>query len=162
MRTYACGVDGYRATKDRPHFYLVYGTKSARGLEAFRDTEYDAAKVHARDRADAKDRKEVEDTRQTTFFTGLNADTQEAAVADSVEANKRAASETVVAELTKVGGQMRFDKLWPLILDAYALRVTNVKDICKQLAKDGVLENTWGGGNHKPQDETIITLKAKQ
>ena len=44
---------------------------------------------------------------------------------------------------------MRFDELWPLVLDAYSLRVTNVKDICAKLAKDGVIENTWGGRNNK-------------
>ena len=46
---------------------------------------------------------------------------------------------------------MRFDELWPLALDAYSLRVTNVKDICAKLAKDGVIENTWGGRNNKNQ-----------
>jgi hypothetical protein len=151
----------YRSTKDRPHFYLVYATKSRDGLQVFRDTESATTLKHARARADAKDRMELDKTRQTTFFTGINADAQEAAVEDIVEANKAAAASMVIAELSKAGGQMRFDKLWPLVLDSYALRVTNVKDICKVLAKEGVLENTWGGGNHKPQDATLITLKAK-
>jgi hypothetical protein len=117
------------------------------------------AQAHLRARADAKDRKELEETRQTTFFTGINADAQEAAVEDIVEANKAAAASMVVAELTKAAGQIRFDTLWPLIHDAYALRVTNVKDVCTGLAKEGVLENTWGGGNYKPNDETVIKLK---
>jgi hypothetical protein len=40
------------------------------------------------------------------------------------------------------------------------LRETNVKDICVALAKAGRIENTWGNGNRKPRDETVIKLKA--
>jgi hypothetical protein len=38
------------------------------------------------------------------------------------------------------------------------LRETNVKDICVTLAKDGRIENTWGSGNRKPKDDTVIKL----
>ncbi len=149
----------YRSTKDRPHFYLVYATKSRDGLEAFRDTELPTARKHARNRADAKDRKREEQTQQAVFFAGFNADVQEAVVAETIEVNKRYAAEMILAELKNACGRMRFDKLWPLVLEAYAVRVTNVKDICKQLAKEGVLADTWGGGNRKPHDDTIIVLR---
>jgi hypothetical protein len=39
------------------------------------------------------------------------------------------------------------------------LRVTNVKDICVDLAKSGAIEQPWGGGTRKPRDEDVIRLK---
>jgi hypothetical protein len=38
------------------------------------------------------------------------------------------------------------------------LRETNVKDICVNLAKAGKIDNSWGSGNRKPRDETLIKL----
>jgi hypothetical protein len=40
------------------------------------------------------------------------------------------------------------------------LRVTNVKDICVELAKMGKVKNTWGGGNRKPRDNDVIKLSS--
>lgn len=42
------------------------------------------------------------------------------------------------------------------LLQAFMLRETNVKDICCELARAGKIANTWGSGNRKPQDATII------
>ena len=38
------------------------------------------------------------------------------------------------------------------------LRETNVKDVSVELAGEGKIENTWGGGTRKPNDRTQITL----
>jgi three-Cys-motif partner protein len=39
-----------KATADRPHFFITYGTKSADGLKTFRQIEYEALREHARGR----------------------------------------------------------------------------------------------------------------
>jgi len=160
-----CGLDYlvstkvYRSTKNRPHFFLVYGTKSQAGLETFRNTEYSAVKAHARERADAKERKREVESGTVSFFTGMDADFQEAAVEDVVEANKRLARKALIAKLQEAG-PTRFGDLWPMLLHAYMLRITNVKDICVDLAKAGKIKNTWGGGNRKPRDGDLIELTA--
>jgi hypothetical protein len=46
-----------------------------------------------------------------------------------------------------------------MLLQAYMLRVTNVKDICVDLAKIGEIEQTWNGGPRKPRDQDAIKLK---
>jgi three-Cys-motif partner protein len=46
-----------RSTADRPYFFITYGTKSPASLKAFRDTEYDALRQHARGRATARERR---------------------------------------------------------------------------------------------------------
>ena len=56
-------------------------------------------------------------------------------------------------------GPTYFSKLWVMLLQAYMLRVTNVKDICVDLAKIGKIDNTWGSSTRKPRDEDMIKLK---
>jgi hypothetical protein len=51
---------------------------------------------------------------------------------------------------------MKFSDVVDALLPMFVLRETNVKDVCAYLAKNGVIENTWGGGNRKPVDGTII------
>jgi hypothetical protein len=53
---------------------------------------------------------------------------------------------------------MKFSRVWALLLVPYMLRVTDVKDICVKLAKDGSIRNSWGGGSRKPQDDDLIEL----
>ena len=157
---YVVSTKIYRSTKDRPHFYMVYATKSTAGLDAFRETEYGAVKAHARERANAMDRKDEEETGTASFFTGMNADLKEAAVDDVIEANKNEAAEVLLDKLREAGGKLRFDALWPVLLHGFMLRITDVKKICAKLAKEGRIESTWGAGNHKPKPHTIIKLKA--
>lgn len=145
-----------RATKDRPHFFLAYGTKSDKGLKEFRETEYSALKMQARERSSAKERHRVEQTGLQDLFTGLDADLQEASIDDIVKAEKQKAA-AVILEALKAG-PMRFSALWALLLKAHILRVTNVKDICVGQAKVGRIKRTWGTGNRKPSDDDMIEL----
>lgn len=58
--TYVVSTKIDKNTADRPHFFLAYGTKSRAGLKAFLQTEYDALKSHARNRANAKEKRNEE------------------------------------------------------------------------------------------------------
>jgi three-Cys-motif partner protein len=147
-----------RPTADRPHFFIVYGTKSRDGLKTFRETEYNALRINARDRADAKERKRENKSGSHDLFSGLDADIQETTIDEIVEEQKAAASQDVLKFLRELG-PMYFSKVWVLLLQAYMLRVTNVKDICVDLARIGAIDNTWGGGTRKPRDEDMIKLK---
>ena len=147
-----------RPTADRPHFFIAYGTKSRDGLKTFRETEYNALKINARDRADAKERKRENRTGSPDLFSGVDADIQETTIDEVVEEQKASASHDVLAILREFG-PISFSGLWEIILQAYMLRVTNVKDICVDLAKSGAIEQPWGGGTRKPRDEDVIRLK---
>jgi three-Cys-motif partner protein len=147
-----------RSTADRPHFFIVYGTKSRDGLKTFRETEYEALKINARDRADAKERKRENESGSSDLFSGLDADIQETTIDEIVEEQKALAAHDVVKFLSEFG-PIHFSKIWAMLLQAHMLRVTNVKDICVGLAKIGKIENTWGGGTRKPRDEDMIKLK---
>jgi three-Cys-motif partner protein len=147
-----------RPTADRPHFFIAYGTKSRDGLKVFRETEYNALKLNARDRADAKERKRESKTGSTDLFSGLDADIQETTIDEIVEEQKSLASRDVLNILQEFG-PIAFSGLWEMILQAYMLRVTNVKDICVDLAKGGAIEQPWSGGTRKPRDQDVIRLK---
>jgi three-Cys-motif partner protein len=49
-----------KATAERPHFFITYGTKSANGLKAFREIEFAALREHERSRAAAQEKRREE------------------------------------------------------------------------------------------------------
>lgn len=144
-------------TADRPHFFLAYGTKNRAGLKAFRQAEYDALKSHARSRANAKEKRNEEKTSMGGLFPGHEADVQEASIDDIVAVQKVLATAALIVHLKS--GPLNFEDVVDKLLQPFVLRETNVKDICVELAKTGKVENTWGGGNRKPQGSNIIRLK---
>jgi three-Cys-motif partner protein len=110
-----------RSTADRPHFFIAYGTKSGDGLKTFRETEYAALQVHARDRADAKARKREEKTGIGDLFAGMEGDVQDMSIDEIVEEHKALASEDLLALLKELG-PMKFSRVWALLLEPYMLR----------------------------------------
>lgn len=145
-----------RSTEDRPHFFLAYGTKNRAGLKTFRQTEYDALRLHARSRSAAKARKRDSQTGSADLFSDFDADVREASVDDIVIEQKRLAKQRLLAVIND--GQMAFVEVVDLLLQEFFLRETNVRDLCVELSKDGKVENTWGSGNRKPTDTSPIRL----
>jgi three-Cys-motif partner protein len=148
-----------KATMERPHFFITYGTKSPDGLKTFRQIEYKALREHVRNRANAQDRKREVKNKAADLFTGHHAEVQEASLDQIVEEQKTLATTDLIDTLSRRGAQ-RFSVAVVGLLQAYMLRETNVKDICVALAKAGKIKNTWGGGNRKPRDEDVIQLNA--
>ena len=148
-----------KPTVDRPHFFITYGTKSLAGLKEFRRTEYNALRRHARARAGAKERKREQRVHTSDLFADHEADVQEGTIEEIVTEQIRLAKDELFSALQR-HGSARFSTVLAAILEAYMVRETNVKDICVELANEGKLENTWGAGNRKPRDDTIIRLKA--
>lgn len=147
-----------KAITERPHFLIVYGTKSLEGLKVFRQTEYDALRQHEKNRANARERMREERTNTPDLFAGHQAKVQEATIDDIVEGQMELASTELTAALVK-SGPRPFSSIVGSLLQSYMLRERNVKDICVNLAKAGEIENSWGSGNRKPRDECLIKLR---
>ncbi|WP_025032152.1 three-Cys-motif partner protein TcmP [Bradyrhizobium sp. DOA9] len=147
-----------KATVERPHFFIAYGTKSAKGLKTFRDIEYDALRRHAASRANAIEARREERSNVADLFASQRAELSEATVEEIVGEQKRLAAGYML-ELLSQHGALRFSKVVPALLQPFMLRETNVKDICVDLAKAGQIENVWGGGNRKPREEDVIRLR---
>jgi hypothetical protein len=145
-----------KATAERPHFFITYGTKNSKGLKTFRDIEYAALREHERSRASARERRREERSRIADLFPGHHAGVQEATIDEIVEEQKALAS-TALLTLLAAQDTLRFSEVVVKLLQPYMLRETNIKDVCVDLAKAGKIENTWGGGNRKPRDKSQIT-----
>jgi three-Cys-motif partner protein len=146
-----------KATTERPHFFITYGTKNLEGLKVFRQTEYDALRQHEKNRANARERAREQRTNTIDMFSGHQATVQEASIDEIVEEQMTLASAELMASLSKDGPRL-FSNVLVSLLQAYMLRETNAKDVCVDLAKAGKIENTWGGGNRKPRDACLIKL----
>jgi restriction endonuclease Mrr len=144
-----------KSTQERPHFFLAYGTKSRSGLKAFREIEYEALREHARNRSAAMTLKRESKSGTAELFADHDADMREASVDDIVNEQKARAKELLL-QMLAVGGPQQFAKVVDALLQAFMLRETNVKDICVKLARQGIIQNTWGTGNRKPTDQTRI------
>jgi three-Cys-motif partner protein len=145
-----------KSTEDRPHFFIAYGTKSRDGLRTFRDIEYAALREHARNRANAKERKRASRTGSDDLFAGMHADVQAETIDEIVSDQKSLATERLMTVLSN--GPQTLTGVVDDLLQAFMLRETNVKDICCDLARAGRITNTWGGRNRKPQDTSIIQV----
>ena len=148
-----------KATVERPHFFITYGTKSLEGLKVFRQAEYDALRQHEKNRANARERIREKRTNTPDLFAGHQAKVQEATVDEIVQEQMELASAELMSALANSGPHL-FSGVLVSLLQAYMLRETNAKDICVNLAKAGKIEKTWGGGNRKPRDECLIKLTA--
>lgn len=146
-----------KSTENRPHFFLVYGSKSDKGLKAFREIEYKGLKQHVAARANAKERKKTAKTNSVDLFAGLEAEVQGAALDDIVADQMKLASKDLVDTLT-LRGPFPFSDVVAALLQAYMLRETDVKNICVQLESEGRIQNTWGTKPRKPRDENLIQL----
>jgi three-Cys-motif partner protein len=146
-----------KSTEDRPHYFLAYGTKDRAGLKAFRKTEYEALREHARNRSAAKTRKREVKTGSSDLFSNFEADVQEASIEGVVNEQKALAKKRLVRLLEDDGSQP-FSKVVDLLLQDFMLRETNVKDLCVELHREGKIPNTWGNGNRKPTDSSRIEL----
>jgi three-Cys-motif partner protein len=146
-----------KATAERPHFFIVYGTKSPDGLKTFRQIEYDAWREHAKSRAYAKEKKREQKLNTIDLFPGHEAQMQEATIEQIVGEQKARASQELLGVLAE-HGPLPFSSVLVRLLQPYMLRETNIKDVCVELAKAAKIENTWGGGNRKPQNNDMIKL----
>lgn len=147
-----------KATAERPHFFITYGTKSLEGLKTFRETEYRALREHAKNRANAMERKREQRLNVPDMFAGYQAQMNEATIDEIVLEQKSAAKSQALNLLSKYG-PLEFYQIVSALLEPFMLRETNVKDLCVDLAKAGDIENTWGSGNRKPGQKDVIRLK---
>ena len=148
-----------KATTERPHFFIAYGTKSLEGLKAFRQVEYKSLRMQEKNRANAKERLREERTNMSDLFAGHQSTVKEATIDEIVEEQMTLAS-TALMETLSTTRTLPFSSVLVALLEPYMLRVTNVKDICVDLANAGKIEITWGSGSQKPRDDSIIKLMA--
>ena len=150
-----------RSTVDRPHFFLAYGTNDEAGLKAFRQTEFRALNYHEADRGKAKRRTKQARTGMADLFD--DADHPEDATLDELVAEaKEIAKKELVKELRRIGKPVPFSRVCAGILESFMLRETNAKDMCVELADEGIIRNSWaeaGSRQRKPSNDDLIIIE---
>lgn len=142
-----------KSLQDRPHFFIVYGTRHAEGVRTFRNIEYKALSEHEKLRQDAKNRRHSERTGMADLFGGPTVPDEKSL--DTIIADLRGFASDWIVELLRENGSYPFE---PLAL-AVMLRETDVKDICVDLAQKGVITDTWKPERkRKPHGHHIIAL----
>lgn len=147
-----------KATADRPHFFIAYGTRSNHGLKAFRDIEHAALKGHEKRRVQAKQNKKTERTGIADIFAGqpMPDDGTLDVLLDGIRKDATGWTRVFLSDL----GPVKFDDLCAAMLQLFMLRVTDAKDICVALAADGTITDTWTTeGKRKPREHHLIGIK---
>ena len=153
-----------RPTSDRELFYIVYGTRNDVGLKTFRDIEYKALKTYEAERAQAKQAKKIERTKQLGLFDRADLpEHQDQSLDAYVEMECDYAKDWVIETLKQSIRSRRFDDLCLDVIEVFRLRETNVKDICVKLGRKGIIYEPWRGTGprNKPKDDDLIELKGR-
>jgi hypothetical protein len=106
----------------------------------------------------AKSRKQEAKSGLKDLFTEHEAGVQAESIEEIASSDMKRARPEIV-EMLHRHGVLEFTKIAGPLMEKYMLREPNVKDLLVELARDGLVENTWGGGNRKPKEHDSIHLK---
>jgi three-Cys-motif partner protein len=151
-----------KATADRPHYFIAYCTMSPAGVKAFRQVEFDALKGHEKVRVQEKVETKKKKTGQEELFKGEDV-LQNQSIISVVRANCRKAKAWITSHLRERKAPVRFESLCTMVLEQFMLRETDVKNICVDLANEGVIKVPWKletPKKLKPHDRSVIELVA--
>ncbi len=146
-----------KSLQDRPHFFIVYGTRHPEGVRTFRKVEYKALSEHEKLRQDAKNRKQIERSGMADLFGGPTVPDEKSL--ETIIAELRGFASNWIVELLRNTGSYPFERLALAVMQKFMLREKDVKDICVDLARRGIIINTWEQGRkRKPSGQHIIAL----
>lgn len=144
-----------RVSAERPLFFLAYGTHSFHGVRTFRDIEHTALRNYGQKRANKRARKENEPSlfseaelpAANPFYEKLD---------KALEDAKEHLLEVVLAKRPR----LKFLQVCEDLMVRFPVKQTQVKDICVELASEGIVEDTWSVvGRRKPSDYDIVRLR---
>ncbi|MBY3575386.1 three-Cys-motif partner protein TcmP [Rhizobium laguerreae] len=140
---------------DRTHFHIVYGTRSAEGLAAYRDVEYAALKSHGMRRAAAREEIRESKTGQAGLFGAAEmASMVEFSMEAQITGIRNKAKDWLRGQLPTC--PKPFSEIWPPMLDKFMLRKTDAKQVCVELGKAAEIKETWrlNGSKRRTPDDT--------
>lgn len=145
---------------DRQHFAIVYGTRSPEGLATYREIEFSAMKAHGMRRHEAKRAIREAATGQIDIFAmaGL---APSPPIEAQVKAFRLAAKDWLLEKLHRERRAFPFKAVWQAMIETFMLRKTDAKQVCAELAKEGLIANTWrvaGSRKTTPGHEDMIGL----
>lgn len=153
---YVADVPVLRPLKDRIIYSLVYGTRSATGIEVFRDCQVRTLSEQDLMRGTAKIAAKTATTGQGEMFateSGLAPD-----LTAEFRARERAASSAMLLALAASGG-IKWAEAWPEVLARHAIRRTELNTVAAELRDAGKLVfDGWAERKRVPDDTYVMRL----
>jgi three-Cys-motif partner protein len=141
-----------RPTKDRPLYFLLYGTRSKKGIEEFRTCQIAALQEQSRTRAAAKIQYKQATSGQGEIFQSLHEMARDDLLA-YLQSERDAATRWIL-ELTPTQPQaIQYEQLWPQILARSVVTKVDVNEIVATLRKkEAIYIPDWEKRRRVPQD----------
>ncbi|WP_228244227.1 three-Cys-motif partner protein TcmP [Porphyrobacter sp. GA68] len=149
--TYVADVDIRYPGKDRTYYFLVYGTRDARGIEVFRDCQVKALEAQSTIAGQMSIAKRETAGQSSLFGT----EWEKPAVSHrQFLGEERAAARSTLLEIATKSPGAAWGSVWPRLLAAHAIRKTDAGAIANSLRKEAAIEFPgWPSGKRVPSDE---------
>ncbi len=141
-----------RPTIDRPLYSLVYGTRSPKGLEVFRDCQIKALHNQDKARGIAKLQAAVAASEQGEIFGSFSQMAPDPA--EAYLAGELANAKTLLLDLTPpTPSTVMWGDIWPKVLERHVVSLPQLKAIASDLRKAGRLSFlNWAPRKRSPDD----------
>lgn len=147
---YIADVDVRHPGKNRTYYFLVYATREAAGLEAFRDCQVKALEAQAHI-AGQRSLEKSESSGQRSLF---GSELEEANIDHrSFLAEQRQVAKSQLLAIAKHRSGITWGEVWPRLLADYAIRKADAGAIAGKLRKEGAISfPQWEGRKRVPAD----------
>jgi len=140
---YAVTTKIEKATMDRPHFFLAYGTRNSTGLETYRGIEMKALRLQESVRRVAKDLKAEDSTKQL----GLGLIDETETVSDRLVDDEMENAKTAIVNNLSKFESSPYELLKNAVMERFILSRPLVNKIVAELADQGIIRATWKDRN---------------
>jgi three-Cys-motif partner protein len=149
---------------ERTFFCIAYGTRKIEGLETYREVEFAALKDHGLRRIEARQAIATAKSGQSDIFAGIQFDNL-TPIEKQIPLFRADALEWLLQKLRSNDRSFAFREVWPALIETFTLRKTDAKQICVDLAADGLIRASWreSGSRRRtrPNDADTIELTPK-
>ena len=136
--SFTAATEVLKATSDRTHFHLYYGTRNIHGLTVFRDIQRKAAEQQDEQRNQAKKRKKLDRTGMHELFPEETHYSDPLSIAQYEE--ELDGAEKYFNNLIKRHANIEYDSLLADILQRFVITRTDVNNILRKAKKDGLID----------------------
>jgi three-Cys-motif partner protein len=136
---YVCETAILRPSKDRPLYSLFYATRHDTGIEVFRDCQVKALEEQSKTRAVTKVGSAEKKTGQSELFHSLHDMAPEDDISPLLEAERKAAEQTLLTLTPIQPSSILYKDLWPQVLARHIIRRPDVNKLAAALKSDGRL-----------------------
>jgi hypothetical protein len=155
--TYVCETPVFRPERDRALYSLFYATRHDAGLEVFRDCQVKTIAAQSESRAQTKIKQAAMRSGQREMFDSAHEMAPDREALPLLEAERRAAENTLIAATPKAPDWAPYRDVWPRVLARCVVKKADVNAIAARLRKDGrLLFPNWEQHQRVPRDDTAM------